>query len=62
MCLKIFVIEISKEGAHQSSFWYDTDQGSKKQIVLLSRTSKSGGGQVDLKGTCPQDKFCKINW
>ena len=29
----------------------------KKQIVLLSGTSKNGGGQVDLKGACPQDKF-----
>ena len=39
---------------------YQLIQRSKKQIILLSGTSKNCGGQVDFKGTCPRDKCCKI--
>ncbi len=35
-------------------------QGLKKQIILLSRTSKNYGGQIILPATCPKEKCHKV--
>ncbi len=54
-------------GMHLDAIWVDPKgQGHrsngrvrKKQIILLSGTTKNCGGQVDSKATCPRDKCHK---